>query len=201
MERIGYTHTVKEVGRFAMKKFGMLTLIILFITAVSGCMPETQNRNESMENHIFEKFSDNIQAGIIWEMEQQDGYVRVSTGSMPKIIDVIIEDNVCTALCEDGSVWVWENIYERNNLHKISDDGQVFISEYVTNGIKDMEYYILGNTNPNRVRTKWVKNMQLKTIDFHMLDWQDIVSINTNEEFYFSAVDAQGEYYYLDMTP
>ena len=40
---------------------------------------------------------------------------------MPEIIDIIIEDDCCTALCEDGTVWAWENIYSRDNLHKISN--------------------------------------------------------------------------------
>ena len=39
---------------------------------------------------------------------------------MPQVTDIIIENDKCTALCVDGSVWGWENIYEKRNLHKIS---------------------------------------------------------------------------------
>ena len=87
------------------------------------------------------------------------------------------------------------------NVLFLTNDGQVFVSEYVTSEIKDVEYYILRNTNPNRLRTGWIYDLQLKKINFYQLDWKDIASINTNGEYQFSAVNEQGEYFYLNMTP
>lgn len=88
-----------------------------------------------------------------------------------------------------------------NNVLFLTNDGQVFVSEYVTSESKDVEYYVLGNTNPNRSKTKRIENLQIKTIDFYKLDWENIVSINTNGEYCFSAVDEKGNYFYLEMYP
>lgn len=86
------------------------------------------------------------------------------------------------------------------NVLFLTDDGQVFVSEYVTSEIRDVEYYILRNTNPNRSRTGWIYDLPLKTVDFYKLDWESIASINTNGEYCFSAVDEQGAYFYLDIS-
>ena len=88
-----------------------------------------------------------------------------------------------------------------NNVLFLTNDGQVFVSEYVTSESKDVEYYVLGNTNPNRSKTKRIENLQIKTIDFYKLDWENIASINTNGEYCFSAVDEKGDYFSLDMDP
>ena len=40
---------------------------------------------------------------------------------MPQIVDIIIENDKCTALCEDGSVWEWEDLYEKRNLRKVNN--------------------------------------------------------------------------------
>ena len=86
------------------------------------------------------------------------------------------------------------------NVLFLTNDGQVFVSEYVTSEIKDVEYYILRNTNPNRLRTGWIYDLQLKKINFYQLDWENIISINTNGKDKFSAVDDQGMYFYLNVT-
>lgn len=86
------------------------------------------------------------------------------------------------------------------NVLFLTDDGQVFMSEYVTSEIRDIEYYHLGSTNPNRIRTGWINDLPLKTIDFKKLDWENIISINTNGKDQFSAVDKQGRYYYLNVS-
>lgn len=86
------------------------------------------------------------------------------------------------------------------NVLFLTDDEQVFASEYVTSEIRDVEYYILRNTNPNRSRTGWIYDLPIKTVDFYKLDWESIASINTNGEYCFSAVDEHGAYFFLDMT-
>lgn len=85
------------------------------------------------------------------------------------------------------------------NILFLADNGEVFVSEYVTKEIGDVEYYYLKSTNPNRDKTGWIKDFPFKTINFYKLDWENIVSINTNGEYCFSAVDKKGDYLYLDM--
>ena len=72
------------------------------------------------------------------------------------------------------------------------------MSEYITNAVEDVDYYNHESTNPNRERTITVKDLHLKTIIFHKMDWKDIISINTDGTYYFSAVDKDGEYFYID---
>lgn len=42
--------------------------------------------------------------------------------------------------------------------------------------------------------------MHLKKISFRKLDLENIVSVNSDGKYHFSAVDADGHYYHLDMT-
>ena len=84
------------------------------------------------------------------------------------------------------------------NVLFLTDDGQVFISEYVTAEIKDVQYYNLQNTNPNRERVKTVEGLLLKKLLFNKIDVENIVSINTNGDTLFSMVNEKGEYFYFD---
>lgn len=84
------------------------------------------------------------------------------------------------------------------NVLFLTDDGQVFMSEYVTSATEDVEYYNLESTNPNRERTKIIEDLPLKTISFQKLEWENIVSINTDGNGHFSAVDETGKYFYID---
>lgn len=84
------------------------------------------------------------------------------------------------------------------NVLFLTDDGQVFMSEYVTSSTEDIEYYNQENTNPDRDRIKKVKDLSLKTISFQKLDWENIISINSDGLYYFSAVDEAGRYFYTN---
>ena len=84
------------------------------------------------------------------------------------------------------------------NVFFLTNDGQVFMSEYITNAVEDVDYYNHESTNPNRERIITVKDLHLKTIIFHKMNWKDIISINTDGTYYFSAVDKDGEYFYID---
>lgn len=86
------------------------------------------------------------------------------------------------------------------NVLFLTDDGQVFISEYVTSSTEDIEYYNQESTNPDRDRIKKVKDISLKTISFRKLDWENIISINSDGLYCFSAVDEAGRYFYVDAT-
>lgn len=84
------------------------------------------------------------------------------------------------------------------NVLFLTDDGQVFMSEYVTSATEDVEYYNLESTNPNRERTKIIEDLPLKTISFQKLEWEKVISINTDGNSHFSAVDETGKYFYID---
>jgi len=73
----------------------------------------------------------------------------------------------------------------------LTDDGQVFISNYVTYETTNVPYH----SPESSIR------VDLKTLAFEKLDWENIISINTDGEYHFTAVDEEGNYYVLDMTP
>lgn len=84
----------------------------------------------------------------------------------------------------------------------LTNDGQVFISEYKTSEIQDVEHYNTSNTRANRIeRTSVISEMHLKELAFRKLDLENITSINTDGGFHFSAVDTEGSYFYIDTTP
>lgn len=87
------------------------------------------------------------------------------------------------------------------NVFFLTDDGQVFMSEYITNAVEDVDYYNNTSTNPNRERIITAEALHLKTITFHKMDWDDIISINTDGTHFFSAVDKNGEVFLADTTP
>lgn len=84
------------------------------------------------------------------------------------------------------------------NVFFLTDDGQVFMSEYITNTVEDVDYYNNTSTNPNRESIITAEALHLKTITFHKMDWKDIISINTDGTHFFSAVDKDGGYFYVD---
>ncbi len=91
----------------------------------------------------------------------------------------------------------------KENALFLTDDGQVFVSEYVTSEIQDVDYYAhftrFGVDPAWQLRRAY--NVEIKTINFRRLEWENIISVNTNGEYCFSAVDEKGDYFYLDMNP
>ena len=63
----------------------------------------------------------------------------------------------------------------KENVLFLMEDGQVLISEYVTNGEEESQ---LQNN----------EYLQLKTVRLKKMDWKNIVRINTDGGHYFSAV-------------
>lgn len=87
------------------------------------------------------------------------------------------------------------------NVLFLTNDGQVFMSEYKTNEIRDVEHYNTANTKKDRTDiTSVISDMHLKELVFKKLDFQEIISINTDGNFCFSLVNVKGEYFYLDLT-
>lgn len=79
----------------------------------------------------------------------------------------------------------------KENFLFLTDDGQVFVSDYVDcERIEDSRYFY--------DRLEWPN---LKTLGFEKLDWENIISINTDNDFQFTAVDEKGRYYHLDKSP
>ena len=84
----------------------------------------------------------------------------------------------------------------------LTRDGQVFISRYVTTEIldwKEADSYIYG---VSRGIGRWIpdwreEDLEIKDITFQKLDWENIISINTNGRLDFSAVDREGNCYHL----
>ncbi len=86
------------------------------------------------------------------------------------------------------------------NVLFLTSDGQVFMSEYKTSEIRDIEYYNTTNTNINRTEvTSVISDMHLKELIFRKLDFQEIISINTDGNFCFSLVNEKGEYFCLNL--
>ena len=107
----------------------------------------------------------------------------------------------------EGSPGIRDMCAGKENVLFLTEDGQVFISRYITTEIWDREetelYYYTAS------QSRWVPvpsaaDLEIKDITFQKLGWENIISINTDGEFQFSAVDREGNCYHLcteeDMT-
>lgn len=95
----------------------------------------------------------------------------------------------------------------KENVLFLTEGGQVFISGYTTTEIWDreeMEFYYYTASQSRWVPVPSAVDLEIKDITFQKLGWENIISINTDGEFQFSAVDREGNCYYLcteeDMT-
>lgn len=89
----------------------------------------------------------------------------------------------------------------KENVLFLTDNGQVFMSKYITTEIKDVEYYNRASTKPDRtIFTGRLTNMHLKALSFQKLGYQNIIGVNTDGNFHFSLLDNEGNYYDLDMS-
>ena len=90
-------------GRFVLG----VVIVIMIIFAV---------KCEETLNFHTEKRKENFGRAAKIIMERTDAVIP-----MPQIVDIVIENDKCTALCEDGSVWEWEDLYEKRNLRKVNN--------------------------------------------------------------------------------
>lgn len=89
----------------------------------------------------------------------------------------------------------------KENVLFLTDNGEVFVSYYETYTTEDVEFYNPNNTNPERTSyTNTIKDMELKLLKFKKMDWEDIVSINSDGCYGFTVVDSEGNYDYLDLS-
>lgn len=78
----------------------------------------------------------------------------------------------------------------------LTDDGRVFVSRYETCGVEDVSCFVKANPNPGkRPSVETIEDMELKTLVFERLVIGNIVSISTDGEENFTALDADGVYY------
>ncbi len=88
----------------------------------------------------------------------------------------------------------------KENAFFLTEDGQVFMSEYVTHEVKDVEYYNVSDTRKDRVMdTSMLPDMHLKKMSFRKLDLEHIVCINTDGGSSFLAVGEDGKCYLYDL--
>lgn len=89
----------------------------------------------------------------------------------------------------------------RESTMFLTDDGSVFVSCYETCGVEDVSYYDRNNPRPGELPSvQQIKDMELKTLVFERLAIENIVSISTDGEENFTAVDVDGVYYRFSAT-
>lgn len=79
----------------ARSKFVWMLIVIILLLFVMSCgsSPEYYAQSQQAEKEEPAR----IRVKKVKEEEH-----------MPQIVDIIIENDKCTALCEDGSVWEWK---------------------------------------------------------------------------------------------
>lgn len=83
----------------------------------------------------------------------------------------------------------------------LTSDGKLFVSSYVTDHVEDVAYWVRFNADPGRLPTVEVsKDIPIKRIEFKQLDYQNIIRINGDGKYNFSAIDSKGNYYHITTT-
>lgn len=78
----------------------------------------------------------------------------------------------------------------------LMEDGSVFISQYETYRVQDVEYYRRNNPAPERMDSVLTADdVELKQLVFKQLDLENIVGIYTDGNNEFLAIDSQGRFY------
>ncbi len=84
----------------------------------------------------------------------------------------------------------------KENSLFLCSNGEVFISEYITFDVRDIRMYRRREEGTGELTA--ISGMELKELNFRKLDWEEIVSINTDGEYRFAALDRSGECLLLD---
>ncbi|MCM1264325.1 MAG: hypothetical protein NC313_16565 [Butyrivibrio sp.] len=80
----------------------------------------------------------------------------------------------------------------KENALFLLNNGQVFVSGYVTTEVKDIEYYYIVQSNPQNSAPDIEYNMHLKSLSFYKLDYENIVSISSDKDSNFYLADESG---------
>lgn len=76
----------------------------------------------------------------------------------------------------------------------LMEDGQVFASEYITKEVRDVKYYTF-EEEEGLPATEMCYQMRLKELSFQKLEYEDIISVKSNEDKGFYLVDKSGNIY------
>ncbi|MDE5598543.1 MAG: hypothetical protein K2J04_12050 [Lachnospiraceae bacterium] len=82
----------------------------------------------------------------------------------------------------------------RHGVLFLMEDGQVFASEYVTKEVRDVDYYTFEEEEGVPL-TETCYQMRLKELSFRKLEYENIISINSDEDSSFYLVDKSGNVY------
>ena len=79
------------------------------------------------------------------------------------------------------------------------ENGEVFVSEYVTTEIKDVEYFARSHGNPQNTWTEVAYDFPLKGLSFRKLDFENIINISSNKNNKFFLIDKAGNIYSYEI--
>ncbi len=80
----------------------------------------------------------------------------------------------------------------------LTSDGELFVSSYVTDHMEDVAYYVKFNADPGRLPAVEVSyDVPIKHVEFKQLDYHNIIRINGDGQYHFSAIDSMGNYYHI----
>ncbi len=85
----------------------------------------------------------------------------------------------------------------KENSLFLCSNGEVFMSEYITFDVRDIRMYRRREEGTSELTA--ITGMELKELKFRKLDWENIVSINTDGEYRFAVLDRNGECLLLDF--
>ncbi len=96
--------------------------------------------------------------------------------------DLLVPKIISISPGVDGALFLLEN-------------GEVFVSEYVTTEIKDVEYFRRSHGNPQNTWTTVAKDLPLKGLSFRKLDYENINGISSDKNNTFYLIDKDENIY------
>lgn len=167
-------------------------------------MAKERNTSSILKTALF--LSILIVAFVCWKCHSQPPADALNSSDeadaereMPKIMDIIMEEEFCVALCEDGSVWQWENavgkepqeIEELKNIVSIMEGGRDASTLYALS--EDGCVYAWGSNSELLVDAVRDYTEEFESpIRFGGLE--DIVAMDVRNGYGF-AVDGSGRFY------
>lgn len=132
-------------------------------------------------------YHDDGRVGASVELRDLDYSGVFEEADVGEILDMETDSTVIPKIISispgiDGALFLLEN-------------GEVFVSEYITTEIKDVEYFARSHSNPQNTRTVVANDFSLKGLSFRKLEYENIISISSNKDNTFYLVDKDGNIY------